>query len=145
MGCNLSKFLCPRDSPSKNVWVGCRFLVQGIFLTQGFNMQLLPHLLYCRQIPYHWTTGESPWASLGSHYSAYQWKWKSLSRVWIFATPGAIQPMEFFRPRVLEWVAFPFSRRSSQPRNWTSIFCLAGDSLPTELSGKPSLPESLLI
>ena len=28
----------------------------------------------------------------------YQWKWKSLSRVWLFATPWTIQPMEFSRP-----------------------------------------------
>ena len=29
--------------------MGCRFLLQGIFLTQGSN----PHLLHCRQILYH--------------------------------------------------------------------------------------------
>ena len=28
--------------------------------------------------------------------------------------------------RILEWVAIPFSRRSSQPRDWTRIFCTAG-------------------
>ena len=28
--------------------------------------------------------------------------------------------------RILEWVAFPFSRRSSQPRNWTRVSCNAG-------------------
>ena len=31
----------PRDSPGKNTGVGCCFLLQGIFLTQGSN----PHLL----------------------------------------------------------------------------------------------------
>ena len=71
----------------------------------------------------HWG---SPWASLEGHYSAYQWKWKSLNRVLIFATPGTIWSMEFSRPRILEWVAFPFSGGSSQPRNWTSISCVAG-------------------
>ena len=40
-------------------------------------------------------------------------------------------------PRILEWVAFPFSSRSSQPRNWTRVSCIASDSIPTELSGKP--------
>ena len=29
-------------------------------------------------------------------------------------------------PRILEWVAYPFSRGSSQPRYWTRVFCLAG-------------------
>ena len=29
-------------------------------------------------------------------------------------------------PRILGWVALPFSSRSSQPRNWTGISCIAG-------------------
>ena len=29
--------LCPRDSPGKDTGVGCHFLLQGIFLTQGVN------------------------------------------------------------------------------------------------------------
>ena len=28
--------------------------------------------------------------------------------------------------RTLEWVAFPFSRGSSQPRDWTQVSCTAG-------------------
>ena len=28
--------------------------------------------------------------------------------------------------RILEWVAFPFSRGSSWPRNWTGVSCIAG-------------------
>ena len=29
-------------------------------------------------------------------------------------------------PRILEWVACPFSSWSSQPRNWTQVSCIAG-------------------
>ena len=29
--------------------------------------------------------------------------------------------------RILEWVVFPFSSRSSQPRNWTGVSCIAGE------------------
>ena len=29
-------------------------------------------------------------------------------------------------PRILEWVAYPFSRGSSQPRNRTGVSCIAG-------------------
>ena len=36
-----SRLLCPQDSPSKNTGVGCHFLLQGIFPTQGWNLQLL--------------------------------------------------------------------------------------------------------
>ena len=30
------------------------------------------------------------------------------------------------RPRILEWVAYPFSSRSSQPRNWTGVSRITG-------------------
>src|SRR5574339_592024 len=29
-------------------------------------------------------------------------------------------------PRILEWVVYPFSSGSSQPRNQTGVFCIAG-------------------
>ena len=29
-----------------------------------------------------------------------------------------------FQARILEWVAFPFSRASSQPRDWTQVSCI---------------------
>ena len=34
-------------------------------------------------------------------------------------------------PSILEWVAYPFSRRSSQPRNWTGVSSLQADSFLT--------------
>ena len=39
--------------------------------------------------------------------------------------------------RILEWVAMPSSRKSSQPRNWTRLFCIAGRFFTAELVGKP--------
>ena len=39
--------------------------------------------------------------------------------------------------RILKWVTFPFSRESSQPRDWTQVSCIASDSLPSEPPGKP--------
>ena len=39
------------NSPGKNAGVGCQFLLQGIFPTQGSNPNLL-HLLHCRWILY---------------------------------------------------------------------------------------------
>ena len=41
------------------------------------------------------------------------------------------------RVRILEWVAIPFSRRSSWPRDWTRVSCLAGRFFTTEPPGKP--------
>ena len=39
------RLLCPWDSPGKSPGVGCHFLLQGIFLTQGLSPHLL-HLLH---------------------------------------------------------------------------------------------------
>ena len=67
-----------------------------------------------------------------------EWKWKSPSCVRLFVdytVHGILQA------RILEWVAFPFSRGSSQPRNRTGVSCIAGSSLPTELSGNPGAIE----
>ena len=64
------------------------------------------------------------------------WKWKSLS------CPTLCDPMDYtvhgiLQARILEWVAFPFSRGSSQPRDRTRFSALQVNSLPTEPQGKP--------
>ena len=71
-----SRLLCPWDCPGKNTGVGCYFLLQRIFPTQGSNP--------------------------GSH-TAGGWILYHLSH------QGS--------PRILQWVAYPFSWGSSQPRN----------------------------
>ena len=43
--------------------------------------------------------------------------------------------------RILEWVAFPFSRGSSQLRDWTQVSVLQADSLPAEPKGSPRILE----
>ena len=40
-GLSSARLLCPWDFPGKNTGVGCHFLLQGIFLTQGSNLCLL--------------------------------------------------------------------------------------------------------
>ena len=44
------------DSPGKSTGVGCHFLLQGIFPTQGSN----PDLPHCRQMLYHLSHQRSP-------------------------------------------------------------------------------------
>ena len=44
-----TRLLHPWDFPGKNTGVGCHFLLQEIFPTQGLN----PGLLHCRQMLYH--------------------------------------------------------------------------------------------
>ena len=40
-GLQPTRLLCPWNFPSKNTEVGCHFLFQGIFPTQGWNLHLL--------------------------------------------------------------------------------------------------------
>ena len=59
------------------------------------------------------------------------WKWKSLSHVCFFATPWTIAcqaplSMWILQARLLEWVAMPSSRGSSQPRDQTQVSLIAG-------------------
>ena len=84
LGLEPARLLCLRSSPGKNTGVGCHFLLQGIFPTQGSN----PGLPYCRKILYHL-----------SHQGS---------------------------PRILEWVAYSFSKWSSWPRNPIRVSCIAG-------------------
>ena len=75
----------------------------------------------------------SPWNSLGQNTAV-----DSLSLLWgIFPTQGLNPGLLHCRrvlyqlshkgsPRILEWVAYLFSRRSSQPRNWTRVSCISG-------------------
>ena len=49
LGLQPIRLLCLWNSPGMNTGVGFHSLLQGIFLTQGSN----PDLLHCRQILYH--------------------------------------------------------------------------------------------
>ena len=89
----------------------------------------------------------SPWDSPGQNTGV-----GSLSHLQgIFPTQGSNPGLPHCRwilyqlshkgiPRILEWVAYPFSRGSSRPRNRTGSAALQADSLPAVkgfLPGKP--------
>ena len=81
----------------------------AFFPDQGFNWCLL-----------HWQVDSLHWATRNC-----KWKWKSLSRVWLFETPWTVVH-GILQARILEWVAFPFSRGSSQPRDRSQVSRIAG-------------------
>ena len=58
------------------------------------------------------------------HIDVWQWKWKLLSPVWLFLTPWTVHSI--LQARLLEWVAFPFSRGSSWLRDGTRVSCITG-------------------
>ena len=116
--------------------MGYHFLLQGIFPTQGWNLCLL-----------HWQADSLPLSHLGRRRTGQQGlyhlalggeaicSWESESEVPQLC-PTLCDPMDcsipgssvhgIFRARVLEWVAMPFSRVSSQPRDQTQVSCIAG-------------------
>ena len=56
-----ASLFCLWDSPGKNTGVDCHFLLQGIFLTQGWN----PGLPHCMQILYRLSHKGSPDSKVG--------------------------------------------------------------------------------
>ena len=64
----------PWDFPGKNTGVGCHFLLQGIFLTQGSNLGLL----HCRQILYHLSH-----CSYFAHHTLLSWATRNVFFVYM--------------------------------------------------------------
>ena len=46
-----ARLFCPWDSPGKNTGVGCHFLLQGIFPTQGSNPYCISPILQADSLP----------------------------------------------------------------------------------------------
>ena len=97
----------PWNSPGQNTGAGCRSLLQGIFPTQRLN----PGLLHCRQILYHLSYMEDPKVAQSC---------PTLCNTMGYRVHGTLQA------RILEWVAIPFSRGSSQPRDPAQVSRIAG-------------------
>ena len=65
-GLQPTRLLCPWNSPGGNTGVGCHALLQGIFPTQGSNLDLL----HCKQILYGL-----------NHQESHKWKREYKSKV----------------------------------------------------------------
>ena len=94
-----------------------------------------------RQILYRWSPQGSPFTWLKR-------KWKSLSHVWLFATPWTIYSLPgssvhgILQARKLEWVTAPSSRDLPNPGIEPRSPTMQADSL---LSGPPGKPFTWLI
>ena len=90
------RLLCPCNFSGKNTGVGCHFLLQGIFPTQGSNPCLLCLL--------HWQADSLPLSHLGNPQIE---KWVKISHLCLILC----HPMDYTvhripQARILEWVAF---------------------------------------
>ena len=86
-------------------------------------MQNLAHTKYPNVGYYYQNSGFSI-PCPGFYFTKVKWKW--LSHAWLFATPMDYTVYGNLQAKILEWVAFPFSRRSSQPRDQTQVRHIAG-------------------
>ena len=124
MDCSPPGFSVHGDSPGTNIRVGCHVLLQG-------------------NLPKPGTEPRSPTVQADSLPTGPSGKPKntgvgSLSLLQkISPTQESNQGLLHCRqilyhlshqesPRILEWVAYPFSRGPSQPRNGTGVSCTAG-------------------
>ena len=73
---------------------------------------------------------------LGCLNTYKKWKWKPLCLVWL-CNPMDYTVHEILQARILEWVAFSFSRGSPNPGIKPRSPTLQADSLPSEPPGKP--------
>ena len=62
---------------------------------------------------------------------------QSLSRVRLFVTPPGSSVHGIPQARILEWIAIPFSRGSSRPRDEPGAPALQADALSSEPPGRP--------
>ena len=71
----------------------------------------------------------SPWyiTSTQTGWLPEKWKGKSLSCIRLFVTPWTTSTVHgILLAKILQWVAFPLSRVSSQPKDWTQVSRITG-------------------
>ena len=74
------------------------------------------------------TTGDvNQWQKMVTNICVWDWKKVKVAQ----SCPTLCNPMDYtvhgiLQARILEWVAFPFSRGSSQPRDWTQVSYTVG-------------------
>ena len=133
-----TRLLCLWDFPRKDTGVGCHYLLQGIFPTQGSN----PGLPYCRWILYHLShrgstkQDRSSDSGLGHMGISTLCCAQSCPTLWTVARQATLS-MEFSRQEY--WSGLPCPSPGDllnpgiKPRSPVS----QADSLPIELPGKP--------
>ena len=102
-----TRLLSPWNFPSKNTEVGCHFLLQGIFPTQGSN----PSLLHYRQMLYRLSHQRSPPGKLNKQGGNIQ-PWCTPFPIW----NQSVVPCPVLT--VASWPAYRFLKRQDR---WSGI------------------------
>ena len=111
----------PSECSPSSSYLRLRVLFQDIQVVGRFQfsvaVQLISLCCYCFFLVVDWVTLRN----LGSWSPGLFHICCSLHGSLLFSRPGILQA------RLLEWVAFPFFRGSSQPRDQTQVSCIAGE------------------
>ena len=120
----------PWDSPGKNTGVGCHFLLQCMKAKrEGKSKEKL--LSRIRLLATPWTAAYQASLSMGFSRQEY-WSGVPLPSPKVAQSCPTLCDSVYhtvhgiLQARILEWVAFPFSRGSSQPRDQTLVSRIAG-------------------
>ena len=112
----------PWNFPGKNTGVGSLSLLQGIFP----RIEHRSPALQADSLPAE-LQGKSKNTGVGSLSLLQQiFPTQESNRGLLHCRQILYQLSQKGSPRILEWVAYPFFRGSSQPRNRTRISCIAG-------------------
>ena len=148
-GLQPSRLLCPWDFPGESTGVGCHCLLWHMHLLNTYSIYVW--LTYTSGFPGGPVVKNLPWNGEDTLIQFLVWEnptgHRATKPVW-HATklmlwrlqvstqrlnPGLphcrqtlYQLSHKGSPRIPEWVAYPFSRGSSWPRNWTKVSCTAG-------------------
>ena len=94
--------------------------------TKGLNNNNNNNNNYLGVFYFFFKQGNSIFVKVFKNQKFFIGKWKSLSLCLTLCDPMDYRFHGILRARILEWVAFLFSRGSSQPRDRTQVSCIAG-------------------
>ena len=126
-----TRLLCPQDSPGKNTLYYCKIANPSLWFEKSFkefvNSLGLFTVCLLNQIQLQTRLLVLPLSHTGIHSMC-------LSKVKVKVTQPCLtlcNPMDYtvrgiLQARILEWVVFPFSGGSSQPRDWTQVSRIVG-------------------
>ena len=118
--------------PIKNIGVGCYFLLQTIFLTQGLNPHFLC-LLHCRWILYCWAT----WEACSCILSCFAYV-KLIENLCTIAYQAPLSRV-FSRQEYCSGLPFPSPGHLPDRKIEPTPTALADGLYNTEMPGKPRL------
>ena len=125
MDCSPTRLLRPWDFPGKDTGVGYHFLLQGIFPTQGSNLNLLKSPALAGRFFTASATWEAPNKYCYAVLCLVPQSCPTLCDPVNCSPPGS-SVHGLLQARISEWVAMHSSRGSSQPRDPTQASHIAG-------------------